>query len=249
ATQLDNVGIDFIREVSVQTSNYSAEYGRNDGASVNVVTKSGGDRFPGSLFEYVRNQIFDATKAPSQLNAAPGTPGSALKPPLRYNDFGWSLGGPIKRGKLFFFAGQEWKRLRLAAPAQNMTLPTTAELGGDFSALLTGTSTLTLVKPANAPAGCTIVGNVMSPQCITPNGKAIANVYSLMEKQAAVFSNTDKANNTTFQPNNPQNWREDIIRLDYQINGRQSMYFRYLHDDLNLIDAFGTFTPGGLPTT
>lgn len=247
ATQLDNVGIDFVREVAVQTSNYSAEYGRQDGASVNVVTKSGGNSFHGSAFEYLRNDIFDATNAASKLNAAPGTPGSILKPPLRYNDFGWSVGGPIKRGKLFFFAGQEWKKIRLAAAAQNLTLPTSAELAGDFSHTPLPHP---LTKPANAPAGCTIVGNVLSPQCITPNGQAIANVYALMEKQAAVFNNSDTANNTTFQPNDPQNWREDIIRLDYNVNDRHSLYFRYLHDDLNLIDAFGTFAPGGtLPTS
>jgi hypothetical protein len=249
ATQLDNVGIDFIREVAVQSSNYSAEYGRNDAASVNVVTKSGGNKFHGSLFEYVRNDIFDAAFASAKLNAAPGTPSNVIKPPLRFNDFGWSLGGPIKSGKLFFFAGQEWKRIRLAALPQNMTLPTSAELGGNFSALLTGSKTLTLKTPANAPAGCTIVGNVMSPQCITPNGQAIANVYALMAKQASSFSNADAANNATFQPVDPQNWREDIARIDFQATNNQSLYFRYLHDDLNLIDAFGTFSPGGLPTT
>jgi hypothetical protein len=249
ATQLDNVGIDFIREVAVQTSNYSAEYGRNDAASVNVVTKSGGDKFHGSLFEYVRNDIFDAAFASAKLNATPTTPSSVIKPPLRFNDFGWSVGGPIKRGKLFFFVGQEWKRIRLAALPQNMTLPTSAELGGNFSALLTGSKTLVLKTPANAPAGCTIVGNVMSPQCITPNGQAIANVYALMAKQASSFSNTDSANNATFQPVDPQNWREDIARIDFHASDNQNLYFRYLHDDLNLIDAFGTFTPGGLPTT
>src|SRR5262249_27366313 len=97
ATQLNNVGIDFVREVAVQTSNYAAEYGRNDAASVNVVTKSGGDRFHGSLFEYVRNDIFDAAFASAKLNATPATPSSVVKPPLRFNDFGWSVGGPIKR--------------------------------------------------------------------------------------------------------------------------------------------------------
>jgi len=253
ATQLDNVGIDFIREVSVQTSNYSAEYGRNDGASVNVVTKSGGDKFHGSLFEYVRNDIFDAAFASAKLNAPPGAPSNTIKGPLRYNDFGWSLGGPIKRGKLFFFAGQEWKRLRISAQPQSQTLPTSAELAGNFSSLLTpppGGTPITLKLPPNAPAGCTIVANVLSPQCISPNGQAIANVYALMEKQASSFKNTDTAFNTTFQPNNPQNWREDILRVDYQINEKQSMYFRYLHDDLNLIDGFGTFNnANSLPTT
>src|SRR5260370_24817284 len=89
----------------------------------------------------------------------------------------------------------------------------------------------------------------MSIECITTNGQAIANVYALMEKQASSFTNTDSSGNTTFQPYNPQDWREDIIRLDYQASDKQSIYFRYLHDNLNLIDGFGTFTPGGLPTT
>ena len=246
ATQLDNVGIDFVREVAVQTSNYSAEYGRNDAASVNVVTKSGGNDFHGSLFEYVRNEIFDAANAASKLNAAPGAPDRVIKPPLRFNDFGYSFGGPIKRGKLFFFAGQEWKKLRIAALAQNLTLPTSAELTGNF----TGLKGVTLKTPPNVPAGCTIVANVMSPQCITPNGQAIANVYALMQKTASSFSNTDTANNATFQPVNPQNWREDIIRIDFHATDNHSLYFRYLHDDLNLIDGFGTFAPGGtLPTS
>jgi hypothetical protein len=235
-TQLDNVGIDFVREVAIQTSNYSAEYGRNDGASVNVVTKSGGDKFHGTLFEYVRNDVFDAKNASAT---------SSPLPPLRYNDFGWTLGGPIKRGRLFFFVGEEWKRLRIPAPPQNLTVPTTAELAGNFSSF-----SKILKLPANAPAGCTIVANVMSPQCITPNGQAIANVYALMEKQASHFSNTDTPQNATFQPVNPQNWREDIIRIDFHATDSQSLYFRYLHDDLNLIDGFGTFGPGGtLPTS
>src|SRR5215470_14299040 len=118
ATQLDNVGIDFVREVAIQTSNYSAEYGRNDAASVNVVTKSGGNDFHGSLFEYVRNDIFNAANPASKLNAAPGTPSNRIKPPERYNDFGYSVGGPIVRGRLFFFGGQEWKKLRIAASPQ-----------------------------------------------------------------------------------------------------------------------------------
>ena len=84
ATQLNNVGLDFIREVAVQTSNYSAEYGRNNGASINVVTRSGGNQFHGGVFEYVRNDRFDATNVASKLNATPTAP--AVKPALRFND-------------------------------------------------------------------------------------------------------------------------------------------------------------------
>src|SRR5258706_7878322 len=243
ATQLNNVGLDFIREVAVQTSNYSAEYGRNNGASINVVTRSGGNQFHGGVFEYVRNDRFDATNVASKLNATASSP--AVKPALRFNDFGWNLGGPIVKNKLFFFAGEEWKRIRQSATPQNMTIPTSAELAGNFS----GITGLTLHAPPNSPPGCTIIGNVISAQCITADGKAIAAVYALMAKQASRFSGTPTANNATFQPNNPQNWREDIIRLDYQLGAKHSLYGRYIHDDLILTDAFGTFTPGGVPTT
>ena len=247
ATQLNNIGLDFINEVAVQTSNYSAEYGRNNGASVNVVTRSGGDKFHGGLFEYVRNDRFDAVNVASKLNATPTSP--VVKPTLRFNDFGWNVGGPILKHKLFFFAGEEWKRIRQSATPQNMTIPTSAELAGNFSALLGLSTPVVLVTPPNAPAGCTIVGNIMSPQCISADGKAIASVYAHMAALASSFSNAATANNATFQPNNPQNWREDIVRIDYQLGASHSIYGRYIHDSLNLIDAFGTFTPGGLPTT
>jgi hypothetical protein len=250
-TQLDNVGIDFIREVAVQSSNYSAEYGRMAGASVNVVTKSGGNQFHGALFEFVRNDMFDAINAASKLNAAPATAVSKLRPSLRFNDFGWDVGGPIVRNKLFFFAGQEWKKVRISQSPQNLTVPTLAELKGDFSDV----PGLALKTPANAPAGCTITNNVLSQPCISTDGQAISNVYAGMINSASAFSNTPSANNATFQPYDPQNWREDIIRVDYNIKSNHSVYFRYLHDNLNLIDAFGTFSgPNGngtsvLPTT
>lgn len=143
SSQVNNVGIDFIREVAVKSSNFSAEYGRNSGASINVVTRSGGDRFHGSLFEFIRNNVLDARDP---------TPG-AVKGPLRFNDFGWDLGGPIKRGKLFFFAGQEWKRIRRSANAAVRTLPTSAEINGDFSALLAlpTPNPAPPARPANRP--------------------------------------------------------------------------------------------------
>src|SRR6266852_2130420 len=133
ATQLNNVGIDFIQEVSIKTSNFSAEYGRNAGASVNVVTRRGGEAFHGGAFEYLRNNIFDAINPANKIFIPPGTPTKRLESILRYNDFGWNFGGPILHKKLFFFAGEEWKRIRQLAPSQKLTLPTTAELAGNFT--------------------------------------------------------------------------------------------------------------------
>jgi hypothetical protein len=255
ATQLNNVGIDFIEEVSIKSSNFSAEYGRNDGASINVVTRSGGDKFHGGLFEYLRNNQFDAIPSINKVNIPAGATTKSLESILRYNDFGWNFGGPIVHKKLFFFVGQEWKRIRQLAQTQNLTIPTTAELAGNFSAILPapGKPGVTLkapTAPGSLPPGCTITANVLSPQCITPDGAAIAAVFTKLSTVASTFSNTDQTSNAIFQPNNPQNWREDIARVDYQLNSAHAIFGRYIHDDLNLIDAFGTFVPGNsLPTT
>jgi len=239
SSQVNNVGIDFIREVAVKSSNFSAEYGRNSGASVNVVTRSGGNSFHGALFEFIRNDVLDARDP---------TPG-AVKGPLRFNDFGWDFGGPIKRGKLFFFGGQEWKRIRRSANAAVRTLPTSAEVNGDFSALLALPTPIQLHLPGQPTVP--IANNNIS-SLITADGKAIGAVYSAMRQVASsVTDNSTKtASNGTFQPSNPFDWREDLVRIDYTINEKHSLYGRYIHDNYNLIDPFGTFSQAGvLPTT
>src|SRR6267378_2881369 len=248
ASQVNNVGIDFIREVAIKSSNFSAEYGRNSGASINVVTRSGGDSYHGTVFEFIRNEKLDAK------NPAPG----ALKTPLRFNDFGWDFGGPIKRGKLFFFAGEEWKRIRLTATPQTRTVPTAAELTGDFSALLALPTPVQLHEPGKP--GTPIPGNRLDldPNApLTTDGIAIAKIYSTMTALASAVSPFIPKNATipiartaTFQPNNPFNWRQDILRLDYHLNDKHNLYSRYLHDNFDLVDGFGTFVDAGvLPTT
>ncbi|HYR85551.1 MAG TPA: carboxypeptidase-like regulatory domain-containing protein [Terriglobia bacterium] len=246
SSQVNNVGIDFIREVAIKSSNFSAEYGRNSGASVNVVTRSGSNSYHGAVFEYLRNEKLDAR------NPAPG----ARKTPLRFNDFGWDFGGPIKRGKLFFFAGEEWKRIRLTATPQTRTVPTAAELSGDFSALLALPTPVQLHRPGSTTP---IQGNRLDQDPNTPlttDGIAIAKIYSTMTALASgltpfpVGSANPVALTATFQPNNPFNWRQDIVRLDYHLNGKHDLYGRYLHDNFDLVDGFGTFVDAGvLPTT
>src|SRR5258706_952395 len=104
-SQISNVGIDFIEEVSIKSANFSAEYGRNSGSNINVVTRSGSNDFHGSAFEYHRNDGLDAN---DYFNTSRGVD----KAHLRFNDFGYSLGGPIQKNKLFFFMGEEWKKIR-----------------------------------------------------------------------------------------------------------------------------------------
>ena len=237
-TQLNNVGIDFVSEVSVQASNFSAEYGRNAAASINVVTKSGGSKFHGGAFEFDRNNYFDAASAGSKLVliTAPTTPWKNILPALRYNDFGWNVGGPIIRNKLFFFGGQEFKRTNIAVSASQLTVPTSLERGGNFSDMPSG---FAVKVPANASTACKAAagvasgvqfpGNIVPAACITTDGAAIASVYALMSASpaAAVFTNSASSSNVTYQPNNPSGWREDIIRIDYHPRPAHSIYFRY----------------------
>jgi len=235
ASQINNVGLDFIDQVKIQTSNFSAELGRNSGAAINVVTKSGTNRFKGSGFTLMRDDKFDAANYFSPKNAA----GQRIKGKLDFRDFGGALGGPIQKGKLFFFGGSEYKRLDRVDGPFRRTLPTTAELRGDFSAR----------APINDPlTGQPFPGNVIPPSRITTDGKAIANVYLAMIGRATQFADTPTANNATYQLDFPYKSREDIVRIDYRATESQSIYVRYLHDMYDLIEPRGTFINADLPT-
>jgi len=231
---VNNVGADFIQEVKIETSNFSAEYGRNSGPAFNIVTKSGTNKFHGSVFEYVRNNYFDARPF-----------FSATKTHLVYNDFGYDVGGPIFKDRLFFFAGEEWKRLRQnQSPTQRIT-PTAAELRGDFSGLLALSTPIQLLVPGTT----TPIPNNNLAGLLTTDGKAIANVYSTMNALGQDVEGPTTAT-LTLTPANPLNFREDIVRLDFHINDKHMLYGRWISDHNSLIDPFGTFADSGnLPTT
>ncbi len=224
---MNNVNSTFIQEVKVQTSNFAAEYGRNSGVAFNIVTKNGTNALHGGLFEIFRNDAMDARNF-----------FSASKTQLRYNDFGGSIGGPIKKDKLFFFFGQEVKRLRQTQNPTRVTVPDSNFLNGIF----TGT--------VKAPGTSTPYPNNTLPQSlITPDGKAFAAVYKLISQQASFFNDNPVSNNLILQPTNPLNFRESLLRLDYRINSAHNLYGRWIGDSNSLIDPFGTFSSSGLPTT
>jgi hypothetical protein len=120
--------IDGIAEVRVDTNAFSAESGRSGGAVVNLITKSGTNQFHGTLFEFLRNDIFDATEF---FNSMAGKP----KPKYRQNQFGGSIGGPIFKDKTFFFFDIEQYRIVRGTPSGLLTVPTKYQLDhpGDFS--------------------------------------------------------------------------------------------------------------------
>jgi Carboxypeptidase regulatory-like domain len=236
ASMINNVGIDFIDQVSIQTSNFAADKGRNSGASINVVTRSGTNHYRGSVFETYRNQKFHEANffAPKDLS------GKRIKAKELFNDYGGGFGGPIMKNKLFFFGGVEWKSLDRQESPQRRTLPTLAELSGDFSARTT------VVR--DPLTGQQFPGNIIPANRITADGRAIANVYQRMIGLAAQYTNTPTANNTTFQLDFPFDWRQDLLRIDYRRSASQSMYLRYLHDMYDLIEPRGTFIGSAMPT-
>lgn len=264
ASQINNVGVDFIQEVKIQTSNFSAEYGRNSGAQINVVTKRGTNHFHGSLFEFLRNDKFDARSF-----FAP------VRPTLRYNNYGYSIGGPmpflhfgeggpiVKSGKdkFYFFFGQEWKTIHRLSAVQTRTLPSLAELNGDFSFRLrgpdgvVGTADDGVIRDPALSGTCTTAnraacfpGNIIPVARITPDGRALANVFRRAIDLSSSYNNSPVANNTTFQPQNPSDFRQELLRLDYTVNQKHSLYGRYVHDSNIVLDPFGTFISSQLPT-
>jgi len=232
-SQISNVGIDFIEEVSIKTANFSAEYGRNSGAAINVVTRTGTNEIHGSVFEYHRNEGLDAN---NYFNNSRDVPRADLK----YNDFGGALGGPVVRDKLFFFVGVEWKQIdRFSSPTLR-TLPTAAMRAGDFSHLTTA-----LRDPVT---GQPFPGNIIPAGRITPDGQAIANLYGAMAETAQSYTDTPTSNNALFQQANPFRWRQEMVRLDYNINASHRLTARLLLDHYTLTDPYGTFIGGDLPT-
>jgi len=120
-----NPTIDSVGEFKYTTGNYDAEFAQAGGAVMQAETKSGTNAFHGSLFEFLRNDVLNARNPFSEPNGPP---------PLRWNQFGGSFGGPIKKNKLFFFGDYQGSRQRTGGSRVDTT-PTAAERGGDFSAL------------------------------------------------------------------------------------------------------------------
>ncbi|MGA7377757.1 MAG: carboxypeptidase regulatory-like domain-containing protein, partial [Candidatus Sulfotelmatobacter sp.] len=126
---------DAIQEFNLITGNMSASFGNAIGGVVNVVTKSGTDQIHGDLFEFLQNNVLDASNYFS----------GGLVNPLKQNQFGGSVGGPIIKNRLFYFASYQGTRFRTAQNGQIASVPNAAERTGDFSDLLPGTQ---LVNPS-----------------------------------------------------------------------------------------------------
>ena len=169
-TLLSTPTIDSIKEFKVLTSNYTAEVGRSGGGTVTLVTKGGGNDFHGSIYDFARNDRFNANTFFNNRagQRADGTP-NRRTPRLRYHNFGGTLSGPVfiprfgeggdsvwsGRDKTFFFFSHEQRRITRGITAATATVPSLAERSGDFSSALG----LPLFSTSAAtPASCTTPG-------------------------------------------------------------------------------------------
>jgi hypothetical protein len=252
ATLLNVPSIDAIQEFTLQRSNYDAASGRSGGGQIMVATKSGTSDFHGSVYEFVRNDFFNAN---SYFSNATGTPRSIE----RYNDYGFTVGGPIwipkltdrKKPKTFFFWSEEWRKVSSPASTTFDNIPSTAELAGTFTGLAAD-PTPYLSNPACGTA--TQVGsgstatynlqlNLAASGCYSQNAKAYTS--SIFSKYPANLNGTDYY----YAYSQLNNFRQDIIRVDEVINDKIRFYGRYMHDDapenapLGLWGAYNNF-PG-----
>ncbi len=208
-----NVNPDAIAEFKVMTSNYSAEYGQNAGAVVNIALKSGTRDFHGSLYEFVRNDAFDAFAFRA-----------VTKQQLRWNNFGGSIGGPIflpgkfntDRSKLFFFTGAEFKRLRRGSPVL-WNVPTLVERSGDFSARPAAQ------WPRDPSTGSAFPGGIIPQSAMSPNGRALVNMYP-----APNF--TGSGGNFNFQPPSPLDADQYIAKGDYYLDNKNQIAVHWTRD-------------------
>lgn len=248
-TILNVPSVDALSEFTLERSTYDAQYGRSGGGQVNVVTKSGTSQFHGDAYEFFRNNVLDANE---WFNKQAG----GVRPPFRYNDFGYTLGGPFyipghyntDKSKTFFFFSEEFRRTR--SPSTSiLAIPNPEELTGSFAGLTTTNSTGQTVpvtlNPNSAPAGC-ITGTQIDPSCFSANAKAyIANVYSKFIPNSAL--GTGLTENYTVPESAADDYRQEIMRVDQRITNKVQAFARYMQDKVPTTEPGGLFAGSGLP--
>lgn len=249
---------DAVEEFRVITNTFDAEYGRNSGSVVNVITKSGTNQFHGDVYEYFRNTVLDAKGY-----------GDPFTPQLNQNQFGATFGGPIKKDRTFFFLSTEFRRIRAGQTGQLVTVPTgtpatgsapaTGEFGGDFSQAGTFTGGI-----ANSFVGQVLDGR---PGCDAALGYTVASLGA-NPSWSAVFPNNvipqacqdpvaanllsqfvPPSNTGTGQyeavPTGTDNANQFTARIDHRLTDKQNLSIYYYFNDGTQLQPYNTFEQSG----
>lgn len=209
------LGQDAIAEVRVLLTNYQAEYGRSSGATVNLISKSGGRDFHGLGSYFKRHEQFNANNFFNNRLGAP-------KPRYRYNTWNYNIGGPVyvpgkfnrDRDRLFFFWSQEFWPLKVPTAIQQITVPTEVERNGDFSQTLDLNNRLIPITDPTTREP--FPGNVVPASRIDPSGRALLKVFPVPN-----FLNRSISGgryNYVYQAENRIPNRAENLRLDYNVD-------------------------------
>jgi hypothetical protein len=235
--------IDAIAEFKVLTSNYGAQYGRNGSGTVEVETKGGTKAFHGDVYEFVRNDAFNANNYFNSLYRG----GTGYVPPYKKNDFGYTLGGPLyiphvynkDKQKTFFFWSQEWRRERVPTTFDT-PVPYTAERTGNFTDVCPNPQSGSYIDcPVDPSTGKYFVNNQVPVTSAATDLLPLIPVATTNVPGAAMF-----IENQTL----PTSWREELFRVDHNLTEHNRVTFRYIHDSWNTIVSPTLWSISSFPT-
>jgi hypothetical protein len=254
--QLATVSLDSVQEYKILTSNYQAEYGRSAGAQINVVTKSGSKEFHGSGYLFHRHEGLNANNWKNNRDGL-------QRNLYRFNDVGYTIGGPVKfpklGDKLFFFFSQEYQRQLRPQNRRDVTVPTGLERQGDFSQSVDKDGNKVFIRdpfdpakqglPCNATnqSGC-FANNIIPKDKLYTPGLAILNIFPQPTVSGA------KGFNFTSQSPDSYPRREDLLRIDASLSNNWKLFGHYLNNYDSITSDYGSFvlgsnTPFGTPVT
>jgi hypothetical protein len=210
-TLLSTPTLESIEEFKVITSGYNAEWPRSGGGIINVVTKSGTNVFRGSAYEFYRDDKLNANSFFRKQSSDPLIRDNPV--PLDYNNFGYTLGGPALKDRVFFFWSQEWR---------SISRPSSA------SALVPDPSWLN--DPSNP--------NYVAPADRDPNAVRLLEAWPTPNTGAGTFLHSLP---------NEQDTRQEVIRVDWQMNNRWRLMSRYTHDLSKTTEVGGLFFNTAVP--
>ena len=240
--------VDAIQEFNLITQNASAEFGNYQGGIVSASIKSGTNRFHGDLFEFFRNDALDANKASAGWtqgvdNGVLGfnAQGVQNKPELRYNQFGGTIGGPIIKNKLFFFADYQGQRLVNAGPTGAQLLTARArngdfgqlctDLGGTFNGSGTCTGGKGAIQLVNPQTKAAIPNNNLAAAGLSEDSVA-ANILKMTKYYPLPQVDSLAANNYFFNSGNNLNNNQGDLKIDYVASQKDHVFGRWSQMDL-----------------
>jgi hypothetical protein len=248
-TLLNTPSIDAIQEFTLERSNYDAAFGRSGGGQIVVATKSGTNSWHGSAYEFNRNNYFNANTFAGRAALASGAPLSQSNtvPIERYNDYGFTLGGPLfipkvyhpQKDRTYFFWSEEWRKA--STPGSNViNVPTNGELAGSFTSLIPVAPDI----PGTTTSCVSTAGGIstISPSCYSKNASAY--LAAFMAPNPANSTNGSQLITNYSQLNN---YRQDIIRLDQNVGDKVRVFGRYMEDVVPQNEPFSLWGGGNYP--